>query len=61
MQFKILALIIFFLITLILGSCGVKNDPINPSKNAYPSVVDEIHKKIKNNYYGDSEFDSSFR
>ncbi len=59
-----LKLLIFFFSTVLLVlliSCGVKNDPINPNKHVYPSVVDEIDKKIKNNYYGDTEFDSSFR
>lgn len=55
---KVLLTILFFNL---LYSCGVKNDPINPNANAYPSVIEEIDKKIKNNYYGDSEFDSSFR
>lgn len=57
-MFKFILLLITFFIT----SCGVKSDPINPEKNAYPSVVDEIHYKIKNNYYGnDTKFDSSYR
>ncbi len=45
----------------IIVACGVKNDPQNPQKHAYPSVIDEIHNKIRNNYYGDAEFDSSYR
>ncbi len=57
---KVLILGIFFTFFLIT-SCGVKNDPINPQKNAYPSVMEEIHKKVKQNYYGDAEFDSSYR
>jgi hypothetical protein len=57
---KIVLIGILFL-SLLLSSCGVKNDPINPQKNAYPSVMEEIHKKVKQNYYGDAEFDSSYR
>lgn len=50
-----------FSLTFFLFSCGVKNDPLNPNNNAYPSVLDEINKKIKQNYYDDAEFDSSSR
>ena len=42
-------------------ACGVKNDPVNPTKNTYPSVMQEVEKKIKKNYYGESESDHSSR
>jgi hypothetical protein len=54
--------ILFILFSLTLQfSCGVKNDPANPRKNAYPNIVDGYHEKIKNNYYGDPESSSGSR